>query len=36
MSKADAVKEIIRHSGQQFDPNLAKIFVEQVLKAKFE
>lgn len=36
MSKADAVKEIVRHSGQQFDPNLAKIFVEQVLKAKFE
>lgn len=36
MLKADAVKEIIRHSGLQFDPNLAKIFVEQVLKAKFE
>ncbi|MDD3068050.1 MAG: HD domain-containing protein, partial [Acholeplasmataceae bacterium] len=36
MAKGDAVKEIIRHSGQQFDPNLAKIFVEQVLKAKFE
>lgn len=36
MAKVDAVKEIIRHSGQQFDPKLAKIFVEQVLKAKFE
>lgn len=36
MSKAAAVKEIVRHSGRQFDPKLAKIFVEQVLKSKFE
>ena len=36
MSKAEAVQEIIRHSGKQFDPQLAKIFVEQVLKVKFE
>lgn len=32
MSKDEAVKEIIRCAGTQFDPELAKIFVEKVLK----
>jgi diguanylate cyclase (GGDEF)-like protein/PAS domain S-box-containing protein/putative nucleotidyltransferase with HDIG domain len=35
MSKAYAVSEIIKCSGSQFDPNIAKIFVEKVLKQKF-
>jgi diguanylate cyclase (GGDEF)-like protein/PAS domain S-box-containing protein/putative nucleotidyltransferase with HDIG domain len=36
MSKSEAVKEMIRHSGYQFDPKIAKVFVEQVLKSKFD
>jgi HD-GYP domain-containing protein (c-di-GMP phosphodiesterase class II) len=35
MSKAYAVAEIIKCSGSQFDPNIAKIFVEKILKEKF-
>ena len=32
ISKDEAVEEIMRCSGTQFDPTLAKIFIEQVLK----
>ena len=32
MSKDDTVREIIKHAGHQFDPEIAKIFVEKVLK----
>lgn len=32
MSKDDTVKEIIKHAGHQFDPQLARVFVEKVLK----
>ncbi|MGD9604965.1 MAG: HD domain-containing phosphohydrolase [Bacilli bacterium] len=35
MSDEEAVKEIIKYSGTQFDPDLAKIFVEKVLKMSF-
>ncbi|MBN2299738.1 MAG: PAS domain S-box protein, partial [Acholeplasmataceae bacterium] len=36
LSKAYAVSEIIRCAGTQFDPKLAKVFVESVLKEKWE
>ncbi len=36
MSDQDAVKEIIKYAGTQFDPELAKIFVEKVLGYPFE
>lgn len=36
MSKDEAVKEIIRCSGSQFDERLARIFVEKVLKKEWE
>ncbi len=36
MSKEYAVSEIIKNSGTQFDPKLARVFVEKVLKAKWE
>lgn len=32
MTKDDTVKEIIKHTGHQFDPEIAKVFVEKVLK----
>ena len=35
MSKDEAVQEIIKGSGKQYDPKLAKIFVEKVLKRTF-
>ncbi len=35
MSKEYAVSEIIKNAGTQFDPRLAKVFVEKVLKAKW-
>ncbi|MFA5381196.1 MAG: HD domain-containing phosphohydrolase [Candidatus Izemoplasmatales bacterium] len=35
MSDDDAIAEIIRYAGSQFDPNIAKIFVEKVLKKPF-
>ncbi|WP_097027031.1 sensor domain-containing diguanylate cyclase/phosphohydrolase [Clostridium peptidivorans] len=31
-TKNEAVKEIIKYSGKQFDPNLGKIFVDKVVK----
>ena len=34
MTKEDAISEIIRCSGTQFDPKIAKIFVEKVLSNK--
>lgn len=36
MSKDEAVKEIIKGSGKQYDPKLAKAFVEKVLLRPFE
>ncbi|MDP2425955.1 MAG: diguanylate cyclase [bacterium] len=36
LSKEVATKEIIRCAGTQFDPNLAKLFVEKVLGEVFE
>ncbi len=36
MSKDDAIKEIIRNSGTQFDPKIARIFVTSVLKVPFK
>ena len=36
MSDLEAVKEIVKFSGSQFDPELAKIFVEKVLEYPFE
>lgn len=35
LTKAQALKEIIKCAGTQFDPNLAKLFVEKVLNEKF-
>ena len=35
IDKLSAVQEIIRCSGAQFDPKLAKIFVEKILKSKW-
>lgn len=35
-SNEAAAEEIIRYAGTQFDPTLAKVFVEQVLKLPFE
>ena len=32
LSKEEAIKEIKKCSGTQFDPNLAEVFIEQVLK----
>lgn len=32
MGKDKAIQEIIKHAGHQFDPMLAKVFVEKVLK----
>jgi HD-GYP domain-containing protein (c-di-GMP phosphodiesterase class II) len=34
MSEDMAIKEIIRCSGTQFDPELSKVFIEQVLGKK--
>ncbi|MFH1693074.1 MAG: HD domain-containing phosphohydrolase, partial [Bacillota bacterium] len=31
-----AISEIIKYSGSQFDPEIAKIFVEKVLKANWQ
>jgi diguanylate cyclase (GGDEF)-like protein/PAS domain S-box-containing protein len=36
MSKSEAVKEIIRCAGSQFDKSIAKIFVTKVLKSNWE
>ncbi|PKK97409.1 MAG: hypothetical protein CVV58_01405 [Tenericutes bacterium HGW-Tenericutes-3] len=36
MSDQDAVKEIVKYAGTQFDPELAKIFVEKVLGYPFK
>lgn len=36
MSKDQAVKEIIKESGKQYDPNIAKVFVEKVLLRPFD
>ena len=36
LSKKEAMDEIKRCSGTQFDPTIAKIFVEKVLKAPWE
>jgi HD-GYP domain-containing protein (c-di-GMP phosphodiesterase class II) len=35
MSKEYAVSEIIKWSGKQFDPAIAKVFVQKVLRAKW-
>ena len=35
MTKQEAIDEIIRCSGTQFDPDLAKVFVTQFLKSKW-
>jgi len=32
VSEDEAVREIINHSGSQFDPNIAKVFIEKVLR----
>ena len=32
VSEDEAAREIINHSGSQFDPNIAKVFVEKVLR----
>ena len=32
ISMDEAVKELVRCSGTQFDPKIAKVFVEKVLK----
>jgi HD-GYP domain-containing protein (c-di-GMP phosphodiesterase class II) len=34
MSKADAIKELKRCSGTQFDPDLVKFFIDKVLTSK--
>ena len=31
MSSEDAASEILRHAGSQFDPTIARIFVERIL-----
>ncbi len=31
MSKKDATQELLDNAGAQFDPNIVKIFVEEVL-----
>jgi len=36
LSKEYAVEEIIRCSGKQFDPVIAKLFVEKVLKKEWD
>jgi len=36
LSKAYAVTEVIKCSGSQFDPKIAKLFVKKVLQAKWE
>lgn len=36
MSEDDAAREIVRCSGSQFDPKIAKIFVEKVLKKSWK
>ena len=36
MTQEEAIKEIIRCAGTQFDPMLAKLFVEEVLQSVFE
>jgi HD-GYP domain-containing protein (c-di-GMP phosphodiesterase class II) len=36
MSEEEAAKEILKHAGTQFDPDLALIFVENVLGLKIE
>ncbi|MDU5081335.1 HD domain-containing phosphohydrolase [uncultured Tissierella sp.] len=35
LSNEEIIKEFIRNAGTQFDPQLARIFVEQVLKSKW-
>ena len=35
MSKEQAIREIRNNAGKQFDPEIAKVFVEKVLKEKF-
>jgi diguanylate cyclase (GGDEF)-like protein/PAS domain S-box-containing protein len=35
MSENDAVKELKKNSGSQFDPNLVRVFIEKVLKRKY-
>ncbi|MBN2604963.1 MAG: HD-GYP domain-containing protein, partial [Bacilli bacterium] len=36
LSKEDAIAEIIKYAGIQFDPSICKIFVENILHAKYE
>lgn len=36
LSEDAAIKEIIKHSGAQFDPDIAKIFVEKVLNKEWQ
>ncbi|MHB1346013.1 MAG: histidine kinase N-terminal 7TM domain-containing protein [Candidatus Humimicrobiaceae bacterium] len=35
LSENDAIEEIIKNAGSQFDPEISKIFVEKVLKKKW-
>ncbi len=36
LTKAGAINEIIENSGSQFDPDIARVFVEQILGEKWE
>jgi len=35
LSLSEAVKELFKNSGTQFDPEIAEIFVEEVLNQKW-
>lgn len=35
MTQTEAIKEVVRCSGSQFDPNIAKVFIEKALKKQW-